>query len=166
MRVFDSERSRYGAYAVLAAVAVLAYFWLASGPEQSPMEAARKSTQTEELPVLQTLDSEVEQEAHRDLFVFGSGAPLAQAPPPPASVTPDPETAKPSLLTSVQALGIVRRSESVTILVRVGAQLLTVGLGKSFGEGNALQVKSIRGRDVVIVEKSSGSSRNFRLSEE
>ncbi len=169
MRAFDSEHFRYGAYAILAAVAAVAYFWLDSGPGQLPADVAQRTFQSEELPVLQPLDSEVEQEARRDLFAFGSGGPVTEAEPPPASSTPDqPDSSleKPSLLASVQALGIVRRSESVTILVRVGTQLLTVGLGEPFGEGAALHVESIAGRDVVIVERSSGNSRNFRLSAE
>ncbi len=169
MRVFDSERFRYGAYAILAAVAAAAYFGLDSGPEQLPAEAGRKSIQIEELPVLQPLDSEAEQEARRDLFAFGSGGLVTEVILPPASSALDQSESpaeKPSLLTNVQALGIVRRSESVTILVRVGTQLLSVGLGEPFGEGDALHVESIEGRDVVIVERSSGNSRNFRLSEE
>ena len=84
-------------------------------------------------------------------------------------MTPDqPETAleKPDLLANVQAMGVVRRNDAVTILVRVGTRLLTVGLGEPFGEGDALRVDSIEGRNVLIVDRTSGSSRNFRLSEE
>jgi hypothetical protein len=167
--VFDSERFRYGAYAVLAAAAALAYFLLDFGPEQRPIEATRKAIQNEELPVLQPLDSEVEQEARRDLFAFGGGGSVTELILPPASSALDQSGSpaeKPSLLANVQALGVVRRSGSVTILVQVGTQLLSVGLGEPFGEGDALYVESIGGRDVVIVEKSSGNSRNFRLSEE
>ncbi len=169
MKVFDSERARYGAYAVLTAVAMLAYFGLDSGPEQLPSEAARKTIQSEDLPVLQPLDSEVEQEARRDLFAFGSGGPVTEVMLPLSGPTDQPESPPaeaPSLLANVQALGIVRRSESVTILVRVGNQLLTVGLGEPFGEGNGLHVESIEGRNIVIAERSSGNTRNFRLSEE
>jgi hypothetical protein len=167
MTVFLGERW-YGAYALLVAAAVIAYFWLDSDPGQLPVETARKAIPSEDLPILQALDTEVEQEARRDLFAFGRGEP-AETTPSQASLTPDqPETAleKPDLLANVQAMGVVRRNDAVTILVRVGTRLLTVGLGEPFGEGDALRVDSIEGRNVLIVDRTSGSSRNFRLSEE
>ncbi len=139
-----------------------------SDPGQLPVEAARKAIPGEDLPILQPLDTEVEQEARRDLFAFGRGE-AAETTLSQASLTPDqPETAleKPDLLANVQAMGVVRRNDAVTILVRVGTRLLTVGLGEPFGEGDALRVNSIEGRNVLIVERTSGSSRNFRLSEE
>ena len=43
---------------------------------------------------------------------------------------------------------------------------MTVGLGEPFGEGDALRVDSIEGRNVLIVDRTSGNSRNFHLSEE
>ena len=164
-----SERLRYAAYALLVAAAVVAYFWLDSDPDQMPVEAARKAVSSEDLPILQPLDTEVEQEARRDLFAFGSGDTAAEMAPLAASLTPaEPESVpeKPDLLANVQAMGLVRRDDSVTVLVRVGTRLLTVGLGEPFGEGDALRVDSIEGRNVLIVDKTSGSSRNFRLSEE
>lgn len=163
------ERLRYAAYAVLGTAAIIAYFWLGSDPDQMPIVAARKAVSGDDLPILQPLDTEVEQEARRDLFAFGRGDAAVETPSLPASLTPDqPEPApeKPDLLANVQAMGVVRRSDSVTVLVRVGARLLTVGLGESFGEGDALRVDSIEGRHVQIVDKTSGSSRNFLLSEE
>ncbi len=164
-----SERLRYAAYALLAAAAVFAYFWLNSDSDQLPVEAARRAVSSEDLPILQTLDTEVEQEARRDLFVFGGGDTAVAPPPLPASLTPDqpqPAPEKPDLLANVQAVGVVRRNNSVTVLVRVGTRLLTVALGEPFGDGDALRVNSIEGRNVLIVDKTSGSSRNFRLSEE
>jgi hypothetical protein len=169
MARMTGERLRYAAYAILGAAAVIAYFWLGSDPDQMPIGAARKAVSGDELPILQPLDTEVEQEARRDLFAFGRGDAAVETPSLPASLTPDqPEPApeKSDLLANVQAMGVVRRSDSVTVLVRVGARLLTVGLGESFGEGDALRVDSIDGRHVQIVDKTSGSSRNFLLSEE
>ena len=166
MTLFHNERLRYAAYAILAALAALAYLGLGADREQLPIRTARSAIQYEELPVLQPLDTEADQEAGRDLFVFGGRAPITEtilpAPLPAPSLTPE----KPSLLFSVQALGIVRTKGSVTILVRVGTQLLTVGVGEPFGDGNALEVQSIQGRKVVVVERTSGNSRNFQLSEE
>jgi hypothetical protein len=164
-----SERLRYAAYALLGAAAVVAYFWLDSDPDQIPIGAARKAVSSEDLPILQPLDTEVEQEARRDLFAFGRGDAAVETPPLPASLAsdqPEPSPEKPDLLANVQAMGVVRRSDSVTVLVRVGTRLLTVGLGEPFGEGDALRVDSIEGRHVLIVDKTSGSSRNFFLSEE
>jgi hypothetical protein len=107
----------------------------------------------------------VDQEARRDLFAFGRGEPAAET--PVVSLAPSqPEADKPDLLANVQALGLVRRNESVTILIRVGTRLVTVGLGESFGEGDALRVGSIEGRNVLFVDRASGNSRNFHLSEE
>ena len=163
------ERLRYAAYALLGAAAVIAYFWLGSNSGQMPIGAARKAVSADELPILQSLDTEVEQEARRDLFAFGRGDAAVETPSLPVSLTPDqPEPAleKPDLLANVQAMGIVRRNDSVTVLVRVGARLLTVGLGEPFGEGDALRVDSIEGRHVQIVDKISGSTRSFLLSEE
>ena len=54
----------------------------------------------------------------------------------------------------------------MTILVRVGDRLVTVGLHEPFGEGDALRVDSVEGRNVLIHDRTSGASRNFRLSEE
>ena len=165
MTVFLGERLRYGAYALMAAAAFIAYFLLGSGPDQLPIEAGRRAVQSEELPILLPLDTEVEQEARRDLFAFGRGEPVGET--PAVSLAPDqPVPDKPDLLASVQAIGVVRRNDSVTVLVRVGPRLLTVGLGESFGEGDALRVDSIEGRNVLIVDRTSGTSRNFHLSEE
>ncbi len=169
MAGFLSERMRYAAYALLAAVALIGYFWLDFDQDQSPAETARRAASTEELPILQPLDTEVEQEARRDLFAFGGGEAAMAAAPPPANLTPEPANLapeRPDLLANVQAMGVVRRQDSVTVLVRVGAQLLTVALGEPFGEGAALRVASIEGRNVQIVDKTSGASRSFRLSEE
>ena len=83
-----------------------------------------------------------------------------------APVQREPAPDKPDLLANVQAIGLVRRNDSVTILIRVGARLLTVGLGEPFGEGDALRVDAIEGRSVLIVDRTSGTSRNFHLSEE
>jgi hypothetical protein len=169
MARMTSERLRYAAYALLGAAAIIAYFWLDSDPDQVPIGAARKAVSSEDFPILQPLDTEVEQEARRDLFAFGRGDMAVETPPLPASLTPDQPAAapeKPDLLANVQAMGVVRRNDSVTVLVRVGARLLTVGLGEAFGEGDALRVDSIEGRHVLIVDKTSGSSRNFLLSEE
>ena len=169
MTVFLGERLRYGAYALMAAAASIAYFLLGSNPDQLPIEAGRKAILSEELPILQPLDTEVDQEAHRDLFAFGRGESDAETMTPAVNVTPDqaePVSEKPDLLANVQAVGVVRRSDSVTILIRVGARLVTVGLGEPFGEGDALRVAAIEGRNVLIVDRTSGSSRNFHLSEE
>jgi hypothetical protein len=168
MTVFLGERLRYGAYALMAAAAALAYFLLGSDPGQLPIEGGRKAVQSEDLPILQPLDTEVDQEARRDLFAFGGGEP-AETMTHAASLAPDqPEQGpdKPDLLANVQAIGVVRRNDTVTILIRVGARLLTVGLGEPFGEGDALRVDSLEGRNVLIVDRTSGNSRNFHLSEE
>ncbi len=163
MTVFLGERLRYGAYALMAAAAVVAYFVMGSDPGQLPVEAGRKAFQSEDLPILQPLDTEVDQEGRRDLFAFGRAEPVVETPAViQAPVQPPP----PDLLANVQAVGLVRRSDNVTILIRVGSRLLTVGLGESFGEGNALRVASIAGRNVLIVDRSSGNSRNYHLSEE
>ncbi len=165
MTVFLGERLRYGAYGLMAAAASIAYLLLGSDPDQLSTEAGRRAVQSEELPILLPLDTEVEQEARRNLFAFGRGEPETTM--PAVSLAPDllvPD--KPDLLASVQAVGVVRRNDSVTVLVRVGPRLLTVGLGEPFGEGDALRVDSIEGRNVLIVDRSSGTSRNFHLSEE
>jgi len=167
MTVFLGERLRYGAYALMAAAASTAYLLLGSGSDQLPIEAGRRAVQSEELPILLPLDTEVEQEARRDLFAFGRGEPAGETMTSAVSLAPDqPVPDKPDLLASVQAIGVVRRNDSVTVLVRVGPRLLTVGLGESFGEGDALRVDSIEGRNVLIVDRTSGTSRNFHLSEE
>jgi hypothetical protein len=167
MAGMTSERLRYAAYALLGAAAVVAYIWLGTDPDQMPRETVRQTAASEELPILQPLDTEMEQEARRDLFAFGRQDTAVETPLLPAGLTPDqPEPEKPDLLANVQAIGVVRRDESVSVLVRVGTRLLTVGLGEPFGEGDALRVDSIEGRNVLIVDRSSGSSRNFRLSEE
>lgn len=169
MTVFLGERLRYAAYALMAAAAAIAYFLLGSGPDQLPGDAGRKSIQSEDLPILQPLDTEVDQEARRDLFAFGRGEGAAETMTPAVNLAPvqrEPASDKPDLLANVQAIGLVRRNDSVTILIRVGAGLLTVGLGEPFGEGHALRVDSIEGRNVLIVDRTSGASRNFHLSEE
>ena len=169
MTVVLGERLRYGAYGLMAAAAALAYFLLGSDPDQLPIEAGRRAVQSEELPILQPLDTEVDQEARRDLFAFGRGEPVSETMTPAVSLAPDlpePVPDKPDLLANVQAIGVVRRNDSVTVLIRVGARLLTVGLGEPFGEGDALRVDSIEGRSVLIVDRTSGNSRNFHLSEE
>jgi len=166
MTVFLSERLRYGAYALMAAAAVAAYFWLSSDPDQTAIEAARKAIPSEDLPILHALDTEVEQDARRDLFAFGGGAPGVEMTPPAAIMPDQPAIERPDLLASVQPMGVVRTNESITILVRVGNRLMTVGLGEPFGDGEALRVDSIQGRNVLIVDRTSGTSRNFRLSEE
>ncbi len=166
MAVLHSERLRYAAYALMAAAAVIAYFWLDSDPDQLPIEAARRAISSEDFPILQTLDTEVEQEGRRDLFAFGRGEPAVETTLPSSSLTvdqPDPAPEKSDLLANVQAMGVVRRNDSVTVLVRVGTRLLTVGLGEPFGEGDALRVGSIEGRNVQIVDSNSGSSRSSLL---
>ena len=44
--------------------------------------------------------------------------------------------------------------------------LVTVGLGEGFGAGKALRVQSTEGRQVLVVDNASNTSRTFMLSEE
>ncbi len=165
MTLFSGERLRYGAYALLAVAAAAAYFLLDSGPDRLQGDAGRRAAASEELPVLQAMDTEVDQEARRDLFAFGSIEVAQETIAVPASLIPS-QPDRPDPLASVQAMGVVRRDNSMTFLVRVGPRLVSVGLGQPFGDAGSLRVDSIEGSEVVIVDKTSGSSRNFRLSEE
>ena len=92
------------------------------------------------------------------------------AAPPPA---PEPELSPaapsaPDLLSDIQVDGVVRRGNSVTVLVRLGSapMPLTVGLGERFGTGDALVVQSVEGRRVIVFDNGSQTSRTFTLSEE
>ena len=90
MPMSSSERVRYAAYTLLAAIAVIAYFWLDLDPGHAPVETTRNFGQNEELPLLQSLDSDVSQESRRDLFAFVKGGPVTEPAPPAISLMPSP----------------------------------------------------------------------------
>ena len=166
--VSPGERLRYVAYAALAVAAVAVYIELDQDAGQTAAGTVRRSIPAEGLPILQPLDTEAGGEARRDLFAFGGSAPAVEVVPAVemAPVVSEPVQEKPDLLANVQAMGAVRQNDAVTVLVRVGSRLLTVGVGEPFGDGYALYVQSVQGRNVSINDKTSGASRTFHLSEE
>ncbi len=115
------------------------------------------------------MERDVQQGSRRDLFAFAkSGEGAAEAAP---VIAPAPESAevalqKPDPLSAIQVLGLVRRPNSATVLVKLGTSLLEVPLGKPFAEGDLLIVRSIEGPNVVIEDRTSKNSRTFTLSEE
>lgn len=168
-----SERLRYAAYAILAVLAAAAYLLLDTGADQPAADAARKVLHAEGLPQLRQLESAALREPRRDLFAFFKPAePEIQVAPPPPAAEPEPAAttapSAPDLLSDVQVDGVVRRGNSVTVLVRLGSapMALTVGLGERFGAGDALNVQSVDGRRVIVFDNSSQTSRTFTLSEE
>jgi hypothetical protein len=165
------ERTRYALYALLAALGVFAYFAL-SDDEQAPIQAtARRTTQNEVLPQLHLVETDVRRDPARDLFAFFKAVQIEeQASLMEASRDPIPApTVQPEgldALAGIQVLGLVRNPDSVTILLRDNNTLMTVALGERFGTGNALYVKSIEGKTVIVIDSASRASRSFELSEE
>ena len=166
---FD-ERLRYGSYAIAAVLALIAYFWLDAEPDRPTQAVARNFLENEGLPQLRLLENGTRREARRDLFAFVNHAQteLQATPifPAPEAVTSEASPRTPDLLSNLQVMGLVRQTDSVTILVRVGTALITVGLGEQFGAGDALSVQSVEGRRVIIFDNASRTSRTFVLSEE
>ena len=121
------------------------------------------------MPELRLIERDMRQGTERDLFAYVKNIEAAAGPSPAITLLPEPTEAalhKPDLLNEVQVLGLVRRPDSATVLVKLGTSLVDVPLGKPFGEGNLLTVRSIEGPNVVIEDKSSKSARTFTLSEE
>jgi hypothetical protein len=158
---------RYAAYGILVAGATMVYFALDSDNNQSRI--LRSPLHQEDLPELRLIERDVRQGGERDLFAFAKSNDAAPMPMPAISLASDPadaELRKPDLLSEVQVLGLVRRPDSANVLVKLGTSLLDIPLGKPFGEGDVLTVRSIEGINVVIEDKSSRASRTFTLSED
>ncbi len=168
--VSSSERLRYAAYAILAILAAAAYLLMDMGQDQPAPEAARKFIQGEGLPQLRPLENATRREPRRDLFAFGRPIEAEEqvaAPLPPEPVAAAPaEPGAPDLLSDLQVDGVVRRGDTVEVLVHLGAAPITVRLGEPFGTGDALRVQSVEGRRVIVFNNSSRTSRTFTLSEE
>jgi hypothetical protein len=159
------ERLRYGAYGITAVFAVLAYFWADAESDGTAPSAARRPISGESLPVLRLVDTETRPKAGRDLFAFVRTGP-ADVETPPVLAAAETASGRPDLLTNLDVIGLVRRAGSVTILLHEGASLITVELGQRFGADDALSVQSIDGRQVLIVDNVSHTSRTFTLTEE
>ncbi len=167
-----SERTRYAAYAAVAIVAFIGYFSLDAQTDRPAREAARIFPQSGGLPALSLAGSDGPRGAGRDVFAFAApaqpevqAAPIVSA-PEPASAAAETVQARPSLLAGIEVVGFVRRSDSVTVLLRMETALVTVGLGEGFGAGKTLRVQSTEGRQVLVVDNASNTSRTFTLSEE
>ena len=167
-----SERTRYAAYAAVAIVAFIGYFSLDAQTDRPAQEAARIFPQSSGLPALSLTGNDGPRGAGRDVFAFAAAAqPDAEATPilsapEPASAAAETVQARPSPLAGIEVVGFVRRSDSVTVLLRMEMALVTVGLGEGFGAGKALRVQSTEGRQVLVVDNASNTSRTFTLSEE
>jgi hypothetical protein len=160
-----SERLRYAAYGIAAILALIAYYLLDAETDSPVPDAAPKHSQSEGLPTLRLIDNEAGREAGRDLFSFVKASQIeVQAPAFVPALRP--VSRSPDLLADLQVMGLVRRAGSVTILLRDGPDLVTVELGQRFGAGDALSVQSIEGRQVLIVDNTSRTSRTFTLTEE
>jgi len=165
-----SERLRYASYALVALGAFAGYLWLdTEGNEVQPV-GIPSAVQSDVLPEISLYASAAHRAGTRDLFAFVSFNGETEAPPQVVlPIAPDPATAgadEPDTFAGVQVMGLVRRSDAITILLREGPSLKTVALDEPFGAQGRLAVQSIQGRDVVIIDKASRRARAFTLSED
>jgi hypothetical protein len=164
-----NERMRYAAYAIVAVLALAVYI-LSGSPDEIPGgRTALAPVQSEGLPPLRLLEAEGGREPLRDLFAFARAGGENDAPPPVAFPVPAPtgsQPVAPDLLADIQVVGLVRHTDSITVLIHLQSRLITVGLGEKFGAGEALSVQSVEGRNVTITDSTSQKSRIFALSEE
>jgi len=164
-----SIKWRYAAYGIATVFAAAAYLWLGQDP-YSPPESAGRPLAAEELPVLRFLDDSVQAEEHRDLFAFAKSGQNSEpalpltgtASPPRIEIVPQAT----DLLADLKVIGLVRRAGEVLILLQVGTKLRTVAPGERFGAGDALSVTSIQGRNVVVADDMTKTSKIYALSEE
>ncbi len=169
MTVSFDERLRYAAYAVLAVLAITAYFLMDTGQDRMGPDAARSPGQGERLPWLRTFEGAGQHDVRRDLFAYGSPTPAEAELPPPVieqAVAPPPAIADP--LTGIRVDGLVRQRGVTMVLVRLPAAPIpiTVAPGERFGAGDALSVQSVEDRKVTVFNNSMQTSRIFTLSEE
>ena len=159
---------RYAGYAALLVAGGIAYWWL--GSQQSASTGSHMSARSDfdSLPPLGTLDSEGDSSSRRDLFGYGEPERPAveQAPPPPPPQIVESAPAQPDLLADVKVIGLVRRGTATSVFIQSGAAIRSVRVGDHFGEGNALAVKSVQGRDVTVVDTQSNVTKIYTLSEE
>jgi hypothetical protein len=171
MTVSFGERLRYAAYAILAVLAIAAYFLMDTGQDRMGPGAARLPGPGEGLPWLRTFEGTGQREARRDLFAYGGATPGEAEPPPPPpvieqAVAPPPAIADP--LSGIRVDGLVRQRGVTMVLVRLPTAPIpiTVALGERFGAGDALSVQSVEDRKVTVFNNSMQTSRIFTLSEE
>jgi hypothetical protein len=170
MTLSMSERLRFAVYALIALGAIAGYVWLDTAEMEIRAAGKPNLVQSDAFPEIKLYTSTAQRTGTRDLFSFVSFNGETEAPPQiDLPIAPDPAMAtadEPDSFVGVQVMGLVRRSDTITILLREGPSLKTVALDEPFGAQGRLAVHSIQGRDVVVIDKASRKARTFTLSED
>ncbi|ADP71061.1 hypothetical protein Rvan_1819 [Rhodomicrobium vannielii ATCC 17100] len=170
MALSMGERLRYAAYGLVALGAFAGYLWLETEENEVQRAGIAEAVPSDTLPEIGLYASAAHRAGIRDLFAFVSFNGETEAPPQVVlPIAPDPVMARadePDSFSGVQVMGLVRRSDTITILLREGPSLKTVALDEPFGAQGRLAVQSVQGRDVVIIDKASRRARAFTLSED
>ncbi len=160
---------RYAAYAIVTLAVLAAYILLGTEADQPTGPARRGQMQTASLPELSLFESDARREPRRDLFAFASAGAIQEQPAPvfaPQDIQDGIAAREPDLLAGLTVFGIVRHSDTISILLNPGNGLTSVELGERFGPQGALAVQSVEGRNVIVADTVSKKSRVFTLSEE
>ncbi len=167
----STPKWRYALYGAVTVLAIGVYLWMGVDSTPVPVSTGKPHSE-EELPALNSLGNETEAQERRDLFSFVkfAGQQAAAVAPPQAVSAPEAHAEEaappPDLLANLKVIGIVRRTDEVSVLLQIDTKLRTVALGEHFGAGDALSVAAIEGRNVQIVDRVAKTSRTFVLSEE
>jgi hypothetical protein len=156
---------RYGIYAGLAIVGGVSYALL-DGAEDGPAQnSASRAHGQGELPPLNALSSSGRAAVKRDLFAL-------PAPPAPVAVAADVATPPPpppapvDRLADIQVFGVVSQKGEQAILIKSGADIVTIRMGERFGKDDALEVGMVEAGQIRVLDRAANVSKTFTLSEE
>ncbi len=156
-------RWRYWTYGALLAAAAAAHFVLDEGGGGAGRSAAGEEHDRIALPPLHALNAAGQSAVKRDIFALPfKPAPAAvvveesrEPPPPPLD-----------RLAEVEVLGVVRQRGQRAILIKAGADVITIVAGQRFGRDDALEIDMVNFGQIRVSDRVANVSKTFTLSDE